>query len=371
MPRISNASYSADAIAEKIGAKVVGDGKVLVTSIAPIATATHGDIAFIQRGRRPEVLKQLAQSKASVILLKSELMPDPEGSSHTILSVKDPFASLVKLVPLFFSKHPDIPGIHPMAVVDPSAQIGDGASIGPFCVVGAMCKVGQRTVLHSHTVLYPGSIVGDDTVIHSGAIIREECVIGENSVIQNGAIIGAEGFGYIPDSEFGLRSVPQVGIVRLAARVEVGANSCIDRATFGETGVGVGTKIDNLVQIGHNAKVGSYSIICGGVGVAGSTTIGDRVTLAGAVGVADHLNIPSDTRVAGGSIVLTNLDRSGDYCGYPAIPMSEWRRQFAMLRRLPSLLKRVVKIERGVGILPEESSDPLSVAAAKESHADD
>ena len=165
-------------------------------------------------------------------------------------------------------------------------------------------------------------------------MIREDCIVGSDTVIQNGAVIGADGFGYVPDKELGLAPVPQVGVVVLSDRVDVGANACIDRATLGTTLVGLGTKIDNLVQVGHNTKIGKFAILCGQTGVAGSCDIGNQVVLGGAVGVADHIQIVDGCRIAGKSVVFGNLTEKNDYAGYPARPAGEWRRSMAIVSKL-------------------------------------
>jgi len=201
-------------------------------------------------------------------------------------------------------------------------------------------------VIHPHVTVYPGVRVGARSVLHAGVVIREDCIIGEDNVLQPGAVIGADGFGYIPDPTFGLRPVPQVGHVVLAERVEVGANSCIDRATLGVTAVDTGTKIDNHVQVGHNTKIGKNSILCGMVGIAGSAHIGSNVTLAGYVGVGDHVSIVDNVRVGAKGGVSSDIREPGDWCGYPVVKGHRWRMQCAALEQLPELMRDFKKLRK-------------------------
>jgi UDP-3-O-[3-hydroxymyristoyl] glucosamine N-acyltransferase len=228
--------------------------------------------------------------------------------------------------------------------VHPSAKIGSGVSIGEFAVVGPLTEIGDNVVIHPHVVLYPGVKIGPRSIIHSHAAIREDSVLGAETVIQNGAVIGADGFGYVPDAKLGLVGVPQLGTVNLGDRVEVGANSAIDRATLGTTTIGLGTKIDNLVQIGHNTRIGRFSILCGQVGIAGSCEIGNQVVIGGQAGVGDHLKIADGIRVGAKSGVVSDLTEKGDYLGFPPLPAQVARRVFAILPQLPDLFR---KLKRG------------------------
>jgi UDP-3-O-[3-hydroxymyristoyl] glucosamine N-acyltransferase len=299
-----------------------------------------GTLTFLRKGSRPEI-DRLATAGVSALLLPTKDLPQfPSDCALAGIFVEQPQAAFIALLPKFFQPYSTAGGISPKADVAASAQIDPSASIGAFTVIGEGVVIQAGVVIHPHVVIYPGVTIGARTVIHSGAVVREDCVIGENSVIQNGAVIGGDGFGYIPVPGQGLVLVPQVGSVVLGSRVDVGSNSCIDRGAIGPTTIGTGTKIDNLVQVGHNTTVGSHSILCGQVGIAGSATIGNRVTLGGSSGVADHVTIVDEVRCAGWTGVAQDLTEKGDYAGFPAVPASEWRREVATIRSLSRLKKR-------------------------------
>jgi UDP-3-O-[3-hydroxymyristoyl] glucosamine N-acyltransferase len=273
---------------------------------------------------------------SSAVIVKedfsSSITPSTDGPS--VILVKDPYPSFLNLIPLFFEERVGPPGIHPTAIIDASAVIGDGASIGAGCYVGPSTVIGKNFTMHPNARILGEVTIGDSVTLHSGVAIRHGTQIKDRVTIHDNAVIGADGFGFTPDAQLGLRKVPQIGIVRIESDVEIGANSCIDRGAFGPTIIGRGTKIDNLVQIGHNAVLGNFVIVCGQVGIAGSTSIEDGVVLGGHVGVADHITIAKGARVGGGSSVISNLSTPGDYMGYPAIPATEWRRIQVSLRKM-------------------------------------
>lgn len=286
-----------------------------------------------------ELKEQLKSKDIRAVLIKSKLEVEPE-ENRVFIKVKNPVAALVSAMELFYIKTPVPPGVSEQASVHSSAVVGKGSSIGAFAVLAENVVVNENSVIHPHVVLYRDVKIGRNVEIHSGAVIREGTVIGDGVVIQNGAIIGADGFGYFFDGQK-LVPVPQVGVVSLAAGVEVGANTCIDRATLGTTKIGLGTKIDNLVQIGHNAQIGAMSILCGQVGVGGSSKIGNGVTLGGQAGVADHAVISDKARFAARSGAIGHYPESGDYAGMPAVPAGQWRRISASLTKLPKLIAKM------------------------------
>lgn len=321
--------------------------QIKLKTLCPLEEAGPGAICFTRRSAPAQLLQQITSNKPSVVLIPKDLQLDlstvPKES--IVIPVQNPFQSVLSLLPLFFSPHPPIQGISTKADIDPSVKIGKNVRIGAFCSIGALVEIADNVTIHASVTIYPGVKIGDGSVVHSGAVIREDCVLGSESVIQNGAIIGADGFGFLPDGKGGIIKVPQVGYVELGQNVEIGANSCVDRATLGKTQISESSKIDNLVQIGHNAKIGRASIICGQVGLAGSVNIGNNVIIGGGAGVADHRSIADGCRIGALAGVSSDLDQPGDYAGYPAMPASLWRRQVTFLARLAKESRRR-KIEK-------------------------
>jgi UDP-3-O-[3-hydroxymyristoyl] glucosamine N-acyltransferase len=251
-----------------------------------------------------------------------------------VIEVADPQRAFISLIPDFYSPYPSHQGVHPSASIHPSVSLGVGVSIGPGCVIGESSCIGDNVRLDANVVVYPGVSIRANSHVHSGCAIREGCLIGSHCVIHNNVVIGADGFGYLSDPKTGISKVPQVGIVEIGDHVEIGACTSIDRGTVGATIIGSHVKIDNQVQIGHNVRVDSHSIICAQVGIAGSCHIQRGVVLGGGVGVADHVTIASGSRVGGHAGVISSIEEPGDYMGFPAMKASQFRRQQAILRRL-------------------------------------
>jgi UDP-3-O-[3-hydroxymyristoyl] glucosamine N-acyltransferase len=330
-------SIRLDEIARRVNGELLGDGSVLITGICALEERLPGLLSLFT-GQSRSALRTIVESQPpTAILVRADFAPLEEVATNYI-RVKDPVNALIDLNELFFERIADWNGISPQAVIDPSAKIAANVSVAPFAVIGARALIEAGVTIYPHAVIYPDVHIGAGTTIHSGATIREQVTIGAQCIIQNGAVVGADGFGYRPSAR-GLRAVPQVGRVILAAGVEVGANTCIDRATLGATEIGEGTKLDNLVQVGHNVSIGSHSLVCGQVGIAGSARIGSQVVIGGGAGIADHVAVHDKIRIAALSGVSGDLKAPGDYGGYPAIEAGQWRRQIAALRLLPKVAR--------------------------------
>lgn len=321
----------ASELVTKLGLKLIGEDRD-ITCLCPIDEPKNGGLSF---AKKASVVTEEALSTLSGLIVTDETAKDLTSFKGSLIISQQPHYSLIDLIPLFFPKETSSPFIHPTAVIDPSSETSN-ITAGAYVVIGKRCKFGTNVIIHPQVVIYDDVTIGSNVTIHSGTIIREGTQIGNNLSIQPGAIIGSDGFGYLPDPKVGIRSVPQVGTVVLKDGVDVGANSCIDRAALGTTLIGRSTKIDNLVQIGHNVKIGEFSLICGQAGIAGSSTLGNQVILGGQAGIADHLNIAEKSRIAAHSGVVTNIKESGDYAGYPAIPASRWKRIHVAVQKLIS-----------------------------------
>jgi UDP-3-O-[3-hydroxymyristoyl] glucosamine N-acyltransferase len=330
-----NKTHPLSLLAERINAKILGDASLTISGLCTLEDPIPNNITFIRSDSREKVQRELAKIPAHTAVIIPEVVAptDPLPNGAPVLVVKESYSSFLNLIPLFFEEERGAIGIHPTAHIDPTAIIGEGASIGAHVFVGPRCIVGKNVTMHSHSRLYEDVTLGEMVTLYSGVSIRAGVHLKDRVTIHDNSVIGADGFGYTPDPKLGLRKVPQLGNVIIESDVEIGANTCIDRGAFGPTIIGRGTKIDNLVQIGHNAVIGNFSVICGGSGIAGSTKIGDGVVIGGRVGVADHVTIASGVRVGGGSGVTTNLTEPGDYMGFPTVKASEWRRLQVSLRQ--------------------------------------
>jgi UDP-3-O-[3-hydroxymyristoyl] glucosamine N-acyltransferase len=248
------------------------------------------------------------------------------------------------------------PGVHPTAVIAATAEVGPGASIGPWVVVGERSRIGRNAVLHPGVVVYDGVAIGDDFTAHAHAVVREGCRLGHRVVLHAGAVVGSDGFGYLALPS-GPRAIPQIGGVVLEDEVEVGANATIDRAALGDTVVGRGTKIDNLVIVANGCRIGAGSLLAAQVGLAGGTVVGNGVMLGGQVGSAGHLTIGDGVRVAAKSGISGDLAAGGTYGGIPAVDIGAWRRMTSGWLRLGELLRRVRRLELRQGVGPGDGPD--------------
>jgi UDP-3-O-[3-hydroxymyristoyl] glucosamine N-acyltransferase len=331
-PNAPSGPLTSGSLALLLGSTVQGPDDLPITGIDTMERAGPTHLTFIRSSRYANAW---TTSKARVALVSVGVeVPGHDAASRAIILVKNADLALNTVLSFFSPPGTARPeGIHPTAVVDPAALVSPTASIGPQCVIEAGAVVEDHAVLVAHVFIGAGARVGAGSTLHPRVCLYERCRVGRQCLVHAGAVIGADGFGFIADpSGRGLLKVPHIGDVVLGDGVEIGANTCIDRGKFGTTSIGAGTKIDNLVQIGHNVVVGRSSILCGQVGIGGSTTIGDGVVLGGQVGVSDHLTVGSLARVGAGSGVLDDVPAKATYVGYPAIASRDQLRHWASVR---------------------------------------
>jgi UDP-3-O-[3-hydroxymyristoyl] glucosamine N-acyltransferase len=328
-------SYALSQVAAHVGGAVVGDPTLVISGLCSLEAPIPHHITFMRSSSGDAVNRALEKlPNSSAVIIPEQLAPATHSpTTASLILVKESYPSFLNLVPLFFEETKSAPGVHPTATVDPTATLGEGASIGSGCFIGAHTTIGKNFTMHPHARIQEDVTIGDNVTLHGGVSIRNGTQIGDRVTIHDNSVIGADGFGYTPDPKLGLRKVPQLGVVQIESDVEIGANTCIDRGAFGPTVIGQGTKIDNLVQIGHNVTLGKFCVVCGHVAIGGSTKVGNQVVLGGKVGVADHLVIGDGVRIGGGAAVITSLPNQGDYVGYPAIPATDWRRIQVTLRK--------------------------------------
>ncbi len=336
-------------VAEFLGGTVVGDADAILTGISGITEAKVGDLSFLAN---PKYISHLATTLATAVIA-SEAVPDARCA---LILVANPDFAFAKLVGAYGPKpmHPPV-GIHPTAVIGERVTLGAEPRIGAYAVIGDGTVIGDRAVIYPHVVIGGEVVIGNDCVLYAGVVIRERCRLGHRVTLQPGAVLGADGFGYaLVDGKH--QKIPQVGIVVIEDDVEIGANTTIDRARFGRTKIGAGTKIDNLVQIAHNVETGSHCLIIAQVGIAGSTRLGHYVTLAGQVGLAGHLTVGDQSQVGGQSGVSKNLPPKAKVRGSPAQDFRTALAQEVSVRRLAGtqaqvklLEARLAELERRLG----------------------
>lgn len=357
-------TMTVEQIARALGLDLWGEGALPVTGAAEPAAARADQIALAMT---PAYAAQLAQGRARAALLRHDADPAALGLRAAILAPR-PRHALAGLSALFDPGPAIAPGVHPLAHVDPAAQIGDGAAIGPFVAIGPGARIGAGARIA------PGAVIGAGAVLGAGALVLERVVIGAGVrigarlIAQPGAVIGGDGFSFVtpePGAIEAVRStlgdrqgraqgayarIHSLGGVAIGDDVEIGANACIDRGTVADTTIGSGTKIDNLVQIGHNVRIGRDCLLCGQAGVAGSTVLGDRVVLGGQAGVTDHLTIGQDVIVAAGTLLRTNQPAGRVLLGDPAMPMAQGIETWKALRRLPRLAREVAGLRKALSL---------------------
>ncbi|MGD0630054.1 MAG: UDP-3-O-(3-hydroxymyristoyl)glucosamine N-acyltransferase [Terracidiphilus sp.] len=326
-------------LASRLGAELRGDADLEVTGVKGIEEAGPTDVTFVANPRYASLARK---THAAAVLVE----PGFQEISAATLRLNNPYHAFSRALALFYQPPSYAPGIHPTAVIDPSADIGDGAHIGAYVVVGSGVRLGRHATLLPHVVLYPGVQAGDCFFAHAHAVVRENCVLGDHVTLENGAIVGADGFGFAKNEHGHWEKIPQSGPVRLGNRVDVQANACIDRATVGATEIGDGSKVDNLVQVGHGSKVGENTLICAQTGLAGSSVIGNNVILAGQTGIAGHCTVGDGVILTAQSAVSHDVPPGKMISGSPGFDNRVWLRAVAIFQRLPELLKRLDRVEK-------------------------
>lgn len=351
-----SSGHTTGSLASLLGAELQGPPDLPIDRLDTLDRATPGALTFI---RSAPFAAEWPKSRASAALVTRTLaVPGHDPAARALLLVPDADLALNTVLDLFAPKpHRPPPGIHPSAVVDPAAEIHPSASIGPCCTIGPGARIDEGAVLISNVAIGPRASIGRGTVLHPCVVIGERCSVGQGCIFHGGVVIGADGFGYRPAPDGrGVVKVPHIGHVEIGDLVEIGANTCVDRAKFGATTVGSGTKIDNHVQIGHNVRIGRACLICGVTGIAGSVVMGDGVIVGGHVGIADNLTIGSGARIGAKSGVINNIPAGATWWGFPALEARDAARNYAALRNIVELSRRVRKIEAALRVERARSS---------------
>ena len=323
-------------LARVLGATCHGDQDQEITGVEGIEQAGPGQLTFVAN---PKYTPFARTTKAGAVLVTEDFEPIAAATLRTA----NPYLAFARAIDVFHPAPQYPAGIHPTAVIDPSATIGEGAHIGPYVVVGADVSIGQGATLLPHMVIYPKAKIGDYFFAHAHSVVRESCQLGDHVILQNGAIVGSDGYGFAKEDGGTWHKITQSGAVVLGDQVEIQANSCIDRASVGNTEIARGTKVDNLVQVGHGSTVGENTLLCSQVGLAGSSHVGKNVVLAGQVGVVGHSLIGDGVIVTAQSGVPGDVAPGSVISGSPAFEHRRWMRSVAAFNRLPELVKQMRK----------------------------
>ena len=342
-------AFTVEEVAQKLGGRVEGNGALEIRAVAGLREAQEGDLSFLSNPRYAGLMKQTA---ASAVLVNDSWNGETRATLIRVASADAAFAQAalwLGRLPVQFK-----PGIHPAAIIADGVSLGRDVTVGPYCVIEPGVGIGDRTVLVAQCYIGHGTTIGSDCRFYPQVTIREYARIGNRVILHNGAVIGSDGFGYAKTGPHWAK-IPQVGIVVLGDDVEIGANTTIDRARFGETRIGNGVKLDNLVQVAHNVTIGEDTAIAAQTGISGSAHVGARVQMGGQVGSAGHLKVGDDSIILAQSGISKDVQPRTVVGGTPAIPAAEWHKQHAFVGRLPHLRKRVAELEQRMNTVEEKS----------------
>lgn len=325
-------------LARRLECPVEGDAAIEIRRVAKIEDAGPGDVTFLAN---PKYASKLAATKASAVIMNGEAI----GAPCAVIRSRSPYLTFARAAQALAPRTALAPGVHALAAVSPDAMVDATATVSAFAVIGPGARVGARTVIHPHVVIGDGTTIGADCLLHAHVSIRERCTIGDRVIVQNGAVIGSDGYGFAQRPDGSHEKIPQTAPVVIEDDVEIGANTTIDRPAVGETRIKAGTKIDNLVQIGHGVVLGRHVLLAAQVGIAGSTVLGDHVVLGGQVGVGGHLTIGDRAKAVGQSGITNSVEPEAFVSGYPAIENGEWRRSSAVFRKLPEMRRQLRALE--------------------------
>ena len=334
--------FTAQQIAAMVGGTIVGNPEAAVSTVAKIEEGTPGAISFLAN---PKYTHYIYETQSSIVLVRNDFEPE-QPVSATLIKVADPYATVAQLLQMVAQMtEPVYTGVEQPSFVSEGVDLPEGTYVGAFAYIGKNVSLGKNVKIYPQAYIGENVTIGDNTVVKPGVKIYHGCRVGANCILHAGVVIGADGFGFAPvDGQY--NKIPQIGNVVIEDNVELGANTCVDRATMGSTIIRKGVKLDNLIQVAHNCEIGENTVMASQVGVAGSTKIGARCMIAGQVGFAGHIHVGDDTQIGAQSGIPNNVEPGRRIMGYPAIDAREWARQAVYIKKLPELYKRVDKLEK-------------------------
>ena len=342
--------FTAKQIAEMIGGKIEGNENVAVSSFAKIEEGKAGAISFLSN---PKYTHYIYDTQSSIVLVNDDLQLE-QPVAATLIRVKNAYEAVARLLQLYEQMKPRKKGIHPTASIAASATIGKDVFVGAFAVIGEGCVIGDGTQVYPHTVIDDGVQVGQGCVLYPHVTIYQGCRLGNHVTIHAGSVIGADGFGFAPNTE-GYDKIPQIGIVIIEDEVEIGANTCVDRSTMGQTVIHRGVKLDNLIQVAHNCEIGENTVMSAQVGLAGSTKIGSWCMVGGQAGFAGHIQVADKTFVGAQCGVISNTKGNGEQLvGSPAMDPRQFFKSMAVVKRLPDIYKDLNELKKKVAEMAKD-----------------
>ncbi len=335
--------FSAAQIAQVVGGEIIGNPDVCVSDISDIISSREGTLCFVGDKK---YLSYLSQTRASIVLINKDLASGI-STPATLVAVDNARVAVSQLLDMVAKVlNPPKRGVEQPVFISQGVDVPDSAYIGAFAYIGNNVVIGRGVQIYPQVYIGDNVKIGENTILYAGVKVYYNSVIGKNCIIHAGAVIGADGFGFEPDEQGVYHKVPQIGNVVLGDDIEIGANTTIDRAMMGTTYVADNTKIDNLVQVGHNVQIGKSTVLCAQVGIAGSSSVGNHCTLTGQVGVSGHINICDNVVVGAQSGIPGNIKEPGQYMGYPIMPAGQWRRMAVVQKHLPDLQKQIDELKR-------------------------
>lgn len=341
--------FSAKQIAEYIHGTIIGDEHATVHTFAKIEEGMPGALSFLSN---PKYTHYIYTTQSSIVLVNKDFEPEQEVAA-TLIKVDNAYESLAKLMTLYEQSRPIRTGIDPLAYVAPTAKIGKDVYLAPFACVGDYAEIGDGTALHPHATVGSHAKVGNHCILYAHATVYHDCRIGNRCILHAGSVVGADGFGFAPTPE-GFEKIPQIGIAVLEDDVEIGANTCIDRATMGATLLHKGVKLDNLIQVAHNVEIGSHTVIASQTGIAGSAKMGEWCMVGGQVGVAGHIKVGNHVTIGAQSGIPGNVKDNTTLMGYPAIDPKQFARSAAIYKKLPEMYTELGRLQKEIEELKQQ-----------------
>ena len=341
--------FSAKQIAEYVQGTIVGDENASVHTFAKIEEGIPGALSFLSN---PKYTQYIYDTQSSIVLVNKDFEPEKEVKA-TLIKVNNAYESLAKLMTLYEQSQPNRTGIHPLAYVAPTAKIGENVYLAAFACVGDNAEIGDGTELHPHATVRRGAKVGKNCILYTNCNVYHDCRVGNNCILHSGSVVGADGFGFAPSPD-GYEKIPQIGIAILEDNVEIGANTCIDRATMGATIIRKGVKLDNLIQIAHNVEVGSNTVMASQTGVAGSTKVGEWCMFGGQVGIGGHIKIGNKVNLGAQSGVPGSIKDGQNLIGTPPMELKNYFKSSAVFKKLPDMYKELNALRKEIDELKKQ-----------------